>query len=137
MMITKVAIDATIAIIIATFLSSSGRFILTGLSEPLLFAIVERVKRFFDTIVDSIGFEIFCVVVVMVAAIVVTVAVFVLVVLKDMLGVCVVGANRIIGSWIKKVFVNIGFKIFNIICLYLTPVHTLNKVFLFPYVLLW
>ena len=98
MMITKVAIDATIAIIITTFLSTSGRFILTGLSEPLLFAIVERVNRFFDTIVDSIGFVIFCVVVVMVAAIVVTVAVFVLVVLKDMLGVCVVGANRIIGS---------------------------------------
>lgn len=85
MMIIKVAIDATVAIIITTFLSSSGGFRLNGLSEPLLVAIFENREPLFVTIV------------------IVTAAVVVLVVVlgevqTDVLGVCVVDTNRVIGS---------------------------------------
>ena len=84
MMIIKLAIDATAAIIITMFLSSSA------------------------------GLELCVIVTDDVKVAVVAVVVVLEVLLTDVLGVCVVDANRGIGSSIKKIFVNIGFKIFNI-----------------------
>ena len=97
MMIIKVATDATVAITITTFLSSFVEFRLNGLSEPLLAAFVESAETLIDVIVEGIVFVVFSVVA---GAIVVVVfmAVVIVVVLVDVLGVCVVGTNRVIGS---------------------------------------
>ena len=86
MMIIKVATDATAAIIITMFLSSSGEFGLNCLSEPLVADIVE--------VIIAVTFSGVVIGVVVVFAVVV----IVVVVLTDVLDVLVSGANRVIGS---------------------------------------
>ena len=97
MMIIKVATDTTVAITITTFLSSSGGFRLNDLSEPLLVAFAEGAEILIDVIVEGIVFAVFSVVAAAIF-VVVFIAVVIVVVLVDVLGVCVVGANRVIGS---------------------------------------
>ena len=96
MMIIKVATDTTIAIITTTFLSSSGGFRLNGLSESLLVSFVEVKERFFDAIVE--GKEPFLVKIIVVTGAFGVVVLVVVMVLTDVPGFCVVGANRVIGS---------------------------------------
>ena len=96
MMITKVATDATVAITITTFLSSSGGFKVNGLPEPLLVAIVEDVGTLLDAAVKGVVSVPFSLVA---AAIVVVVAVAVVVeVLADVQRASFVCANGAIGS---------------------------------------
>ena len=118
MRIIKVATDATVAIIITIFLSSSNGFRLNGLSELLLVAFVERAETLFDGIVEGaesvfvlidLGREALLVAIIVATVAVVVVVVVVVVVLTDVLDACVVDTNRVIGSSIKKIFVNIGF----------------------------
>lgn len=85
-MIIKVTTDANVAIIITTFLSSSGGFRLNGLSEPLFVAIVEGTETLLDAIVESRELLLVVVTAVVVAIVVVV------------LGVCVVDAKLVIGS---------------------------------------
>ena len=97
MMIIKVATDATVAITITTFLSSSGEFILNGLSEPILVAFTEGAETLIDVNVEGpviVVFSVFAAAIV----VVVFIAAVIVVVLADVLGVCLVGANRAIGS---------------------------------------
>ena len=95
-MIIKVATDATVAIIITTYLSSSGRFRLNGLSEPLLVAIVENREPLFVAVVEDRELSLIAITVVTDVVVVLVVALGVI--LTDVLGVCVVDANRVIGS---------------------------------------
>ena len=107
MRIIKVATDATVAIIITIFLSSSNGFRLNGLSELLLDGIVEGAESVFVLI--DLGREPLLVAIIVATVAVVVVVVVVVVVLTDVLDACVVDTNRVIGSSIKKIFVNIGF----------------------------
>ena len=112
MMIIKVATDATVVIIIITFLSSSGEFWFNVLSEPSVASIAESVVVLFVVVI------IFVVVVAIIAVAVV--------VLADVLGAGVVDKNRVTGSWIKKTCVNIGIK-FLILAIY--TLHLMMVVF--------
>ena len=101
--IINVATDATTAIITTTFLSSSDGFRLNGLLGPLLAAFIEGEERLFDAIVEDKEPLLVVIVEAAESLLVVTGVVFVVVlvvvmVLTDMLGVCVIGANRVIGS---------------------------------------
>ena len=102
-MIVKVATDTTAAIIMMFFILSDG-FWPSSLFKPLVVEFVEELFALTFFVIDT-GFE--TIVSVVVALVVVAVVVV------DVLGVCVVDANRVIGSWIKKNFVNTGFKILN------------------------
>ena len=119
--IIKVAIDATVAITITTFLTSSWGFRLNDLSEPFLVVFVEDVGTLFDVVVEG---KVFAAAIVAVVVIVVVMVV----VLSDKLVVCVVGANRVIGSWIRNIFVKMSYKTFNIKCIYLT-LHGCNTLY--------
>ena len=117
MIIIKVATDA-IAIIITTFLSSSGGFRLNGLSESLLVAVVEDAKTLSNAIVEGAepllvvivenrepflggiveGRESLLIAIIVATAVVLVLVVFLVVILTDVLGVCVVDANGATGS---------------------------------------
>ena len=96
-MIIKVATDATVAITITAFLSSSGGFRVNGLPEPLLVAIAEGVEKWRNAVVKGAVFVVFS----LVAAPIVVVGVIVVLVvmvLTDAQGASFVCANRVIGS---------------------------------------